>query len=215
APAGAAGSPRSCRRGGRSVRVVPSPYLLVPRTVLHRNPVKCISKICATGELGAGEGHRERGAARAWRGPRRLARRSSVGDGALVDPTHPQQWPCVPCAPVVLMRARCDGPSLCTAQARVSDHDTSVSFFLGWPLLMRSTWPAIAVIIPSHFVMERSLFLGEEAQERLPTSGASLGHLRCGACPSPTAGLRYATKVFAMQGFHHLDGSQPAFRTGP
>ena len=63
--------------------------------------------------------------------------------------------------------------------------------------------------------MERSLFLGEEAQERLPTSGASLGHLRCGACPSPTAGLRYATKVFAMQGFHHLDGSQQAFRTGP
>jgi len=82
-------------------------------------------------------------------------------------------------------------------------------------LLMRSTWPAIVVIIPSHFEMERSLFLGEEAQERLPTPGASLGHRRCGACPSPPAGLRYATKVFAMKGFHHLDGSQQAFRTGP
>src|SRR5437016_8974210 len=89
--------------------------------------------MCATGDLGAGGGHRERGAARTRRGPRRLARRSSVGDGALVEPAHPQQWPCVPCAPVVLMLARGDGPSLYTAQARVSDHTTSVSFFLGWP----------------------------------------------------------------------------------
>ena len=137
------------------------------------------------------------------------------GDGALVEPAHPQQWACVPCAPVVLMLARCAGPSLCTAQARVSDHATSVSFFLGWSLLIRSTWPVIVVVIPSHFEMERSLFLGEEAQEWLPISGASLGHRRCGACPSLPAGLRYATKVCAMTGSHHLDGSQQAFRTGP
>ena len=130
---------------------MPSPYLLGPSTVLPRNPVKWISKMCATGEA---------------------------------DPAPPWRPVCPP-------RAR-------GREASGGTPDPGVSFFLGESLRVQSLWLVIITGLPPHFEMEQSLFLREEAQERLPTSGASLGHLRCEACPSPTALLAVDVEVLEV-----------------